>query len=148
MKKTSRYSVLLVIGLLITPLLQAADAGKPNIIFILADDLGYGDVGFNGQKKFKTPNIDKMTQDGVRMANFYSGAPVCGPSRAALMYGQHSGHSPIRRNPGWTADGKGPSMGVNDIILPKELKRAGYTTGVIGKWGLNDDVKTTNLGQP
>ena len=142
-------------ALLLAPLaaLHAADTpkpygkSKPNIVIILADDLGYGDVGFNGQVKFKTPNIDKMTRDGVRMANFYSGAPVCGPSRAALMYGQHTGHNPIRRNPGWTASGKGPQMGVDDIIIPKELKRAGYTTAVIGKWALNDDLKS-NTGHP
>ena len=103
---------------------------KPNIIFILADDLGYGEVGFNGQQKIKTPHLDQMAKDGAFMDNFYAGAPVCGPSRATLLYGLHTGHAPIRGNPRWTKSGKAAEMKSDDITLPTELKRAGYTTAV------------------
>lgn len=120
---------------------------QPNIIFILADDMGYGDVGFNGQKKIQTPHLDRLAADGVNMTSFYSGSPVCGPSRATLMYGQHTGHCPIRRNPAWTKSGKVPQLGVGDLILPKVLKQAGYQTAVFGKWALNDDLKS-NIGHP
>ena len=127
----------------------AADekSGKPNIIFILADDLGYGDVGFNGQTKFKTPNIDLMTENGATMTNFYAGAPVCGPSRATLLYGQHTGHAPIRGNPSWTKSGKAPVLKADDVLLQKELKRAGYNTAVFGKWAMNENLKE-NSGHP
>src|SRR5688572_26496356 len=69
---------------------------KPNIIYIIADDLGYGDVGFNGQEKFSTPNIDKLAEKGLVFNNHYSGTTVCAPSRSALMTGLHTGHTPIR----------------------------------------------------
>src|SRR5439155_8381858 len=71
---------------------------KPNIIFILADDLGYGDLGCYGQTKIKTPNIDKLASEGIRFTDFYAGSTVCAPSRAALMTGLHSGHNGIRGN--------------------------------------------------
>ncbi|MFT5155368.1 MAG: arylsulfatase A, partial [Planctomycetota bacterium] len=70
----------------------AAAAEQPNLIFVLADDMGWGDAGFNGQKKIKTPNMDRMAQDGVRFENFYAACSVCGPSRASLMTGYHLGH--------------------------------------------------------
>jgi arylsulfatase A-like enzyme len=124
-----------------------ATAAKPNVIFILADDLGYGDAGFNGQTKIKTPHLDQMAREGAVMTNFYAGAPVCGPSRATLMFGQHTGNCPIRGNPRWTKSGKPPELRPDDVILPKEMKRAGYHTAIIGKWGLNEDLKS-NLGHP
>lgn len=104
-------------------------AEKPNVIFILADDLGYGDLGCNGQKKIRTPNIDSIASTGMRFTSHYSGQTVCTPSRASLMYGQHMGHCPIKSN-----SGESPSKG--DFLLPQLFKNAGYKTGIIGKWGL------------
>jgi len=106
----------------------------------MADDLGYGEVGFNGQTKIKTPNLDKMAEEGMNLTNFYAGAPVCGPSRATFLYGLHSGHAPIRGNPKWSINGR-VNMKPDDMILPKELKRAGYATAIFGKWGMNEDLE-------
>ncbi len=104
---------------------------KPNIIYILADDAGIGDIGCYGQKKIKTPNIDAMAKDGIKFTQHYSGSTVCGPSRSCLMTGQHTGHTTIRGN------GK-ISLKSNDVTIPQLLKKAGYTTGVVGKWGLGE----------
>ncbi len=112
---------------------------KPNIIFILVDDLGYGDVGFNGQKKIKTPNIDQLASEGMIFTNSYTGSTVCGPSRVSLMTGKHTGHSSVRENPTWTATGKPIDMSLNDVTVAEELKRAGYKTAMIGKWGLAEN---------
>jgi len=116
-------------------------ATKPNIIFILADDLGYGDVGFNGQDKIKTPNIDKLAKNGMIFTNHYTGSSVCGPSRAVLMTGKHTGHSTVRGNPRWTASGTPVDINAEDVTVAEELKRAGYTTGIVGKWGLAENLK-------
>ncbi len=113
---------------------------KPNIIFILADDLGYGDVGFNGQDKIKTPNIDKLAKNGMIFTNHYTGSSVCGPSRAVLMTGKHTGHSTVRGNPRWTASGTPVDINAADVTVAEELKRAGYTTGIVGKWGLAENL--------
>lgn len=113
---------------------------KPNIIFILADDLGYGDVGFNGQDKIKTPNIDKLASNGMIFTNHYTGSSVCGPSRAVLMTGKHTGHSTVRGNPRWTASGTPVDINAADVTVAEELKRAGYTTGIVGKWGLAENL--------
>ncbi len=115
---------------------------KPNIIFIIADDLGYGDLGFNGQEKIKTPHLDQMAADGMVFNQFYSGSTVCGPSRAVLMTGFHTGHATVRGNPTWTLSGKPVDLKKEDITVAEELKRAGYVTGVVGKWGL-DETSTT-----
>ncbi len=106
------------------------DIPKPNIILIVADDLGWGDVGFNGQTKIKTPNIDRLAKAGIVFNNFYSGSTVCGPSRASLITGKHTGHSSVRGNPRWTASGKPVDIKDEDITIAEELKRAG---GIIGK---------------
>ena len=91
---------ILLFGLVVTLNSNAAEnnARKPNIIFILADDLGYGDLGCFGQKKIKTPNIDKLAAEGMRFTNAYAGCTVCAPSRCTLMTGLHTGHCPIRGN--------------------------------------------------
>ena len=109
---------------------------KPNIIYIMADDLGYGDLGCYGQDKIKTPNIDRMASQGLKFTQHYAGSTVCMPSRASLMTGKHMGHCTVRGNPRWTATGKPVDLGPEDITVAEVLKKAGYTTGIIGKWGL------------
>jgi len=113
---------------------------KPNIILIMADDLGWGDVGFNGQTKIKTPHIDQLAKEGIIMNNFYAGSAVCGPSRACLITGKHTGHGSVRGNPRWTASGKPVDIKAEEITVAEELKKAGYTTGIIGKWGLAENL--------
>ncbi|WP_372798902.1 arylsulfatase [Pontiella sp.] len=124
---------------------------KPNIVFILADDLAYGCVGFNGSEKIKTPELDRMAKEGLRLDAMYASCSVCGPSRASLMFGQHLGHCKIRGNPKWSLkakQGKGPvNIQLTDRLMPAYLKDAGYATGCFGKWGLNDSLKQ-NGGQP
>ena len=108
---------------------------KPNIIFILADDLGYGDLGCYGQKKILTPNIDKLAEEGMRFTQCYAGSTVCAPSRASLMTGLHTGHSLIRGN-------ATVPLRPEDVTVAKVLKEAGYHTGAIGKWGLGLEGST------
>jgi arylsulfatase A-like enzyme len=108
---------------------------KPNIIYILADDLGYGDLGCYGQEKFETPNIDKMAKRGVMFTEHYSGSTVCAPSRSSLMDGKHTGHTYIRGNKGMKPEGQHP-IPSSTVTVAKLLKEAGYATGAFGKWGL------------
>jgi len=109
---------------------------KPNIIYILADDLGYGDLSCYGQEKFQTPNIDKLADNGMKFMQHYSGSTVCAPSRSSLMTGQHTGHTPIRGNKELKGrEGQTP-MPANSYTIAEMLKEAGYTTGAFGKWGL------------
>mgnify|MGYP002031739172 CR=1 FL=1 len=112
---------------------------KPNLIFILADDLGYGDVGYNGQQHILTPRIDQMAAEGKVLTDHYAGATVCMPSRGALMTGFHTGHGRIRGNPNWTVSGVAVDLKPGDITVAEEMKRAGYKTAVIGKWGLAEN---------
>jgi arylsulfatase A-like enzyme len=114
---------------------HANGAKKPNIIFILADDLGYGDLGCYGQKKIKTPNLDRMASQGLRFRQFYAGSTVCAPSRCALMTGLHTGHCLVRGN------ARVP-LRPEDVTFAKLLQAAGYYTGLIGKWGLGEDGST------
>jgi len=108
---------------------------KPNIIFILADDLGYSDTGPYGQKLIKTPNLDRMAANGIKFTNHYAGTSVCAPSRSVLMTGLHSGHTYVRGNK--QADPYGQVPLKDSVITVAEiLKESGYTTGMIGKWGL------------
>ena len=111
------------------------DLKKPNIIYILADDLGYGDIGSFGQKNIKTPNLDRLAEEGMRFTQHYSGSTVCAPSRAVLMTGLHSGHAPIRGNKEIMPIGQYP-LQYGTVTFPKILQEAGYTTGAFGKWGL------------
>jgi arylsulfatase A-like enzyme len=108
---------------------------KPNIIYILADDLGYGDLSITGQKKFETPNLDKLAQDGILFTQNYSGSTVCAPSRSALMTGLHTGHTFIRGNKEIRPEGQYP-LDSSVITVAELLKSAGYVTGAFGKWGL------------
>jgi arylsulfatase A-like enzyme len=113
-------------------------ARPPNVVFILADDLGYGDVGAYGQKQIRTPNIDRLAAEGIRFTDAYAGAPVCAPSRCALMTGRHTGHARIRGNAGQAAirDPLGLALQPEDNTLGKVMKSAGYATAAIGKWGM------------
>ncbi|MFO8000792.1 MAG: arylsulfatase [Marinilabilia sp.] len=123
----------------------------PNIIYIYADDLGYGELGAYGQEKIETPNIDKLAENGIRFTQHYSGAPVCAPARSVLLTGLHSGHTPIRGNDEWdergdvwnyraqindsTLEGQKPLPG-ETMTIARKLSQGGYRTGAIGKWGL------------
>ena len=113
----------------------------PNIIFVLADDLGYGDLGCYGQKQIQTPNIDRMAQEGMRFTDHYAGSTVCAPSRCSLMTGLHTGHTYVRGNREIQPMGQLP-LPEGTVTLPKALKRAGYTTALIGKWGLGGPGST------
>lgn len=145
---------------------QAAlnETKKPNIIYILADDLGYGELGAYGQEKIETPNIDALTKTGMKFTQHYTSAPVCAPARYMLLTGKHSGHAYIRGNDEWsergevwnyratildsTLEGQRPIPG-NTILFPKKLKEKGYATGMVGKWGLgapHTDALPTKMG--
>ena len=122
----------------------AFSADKPNIIFIMADDLGYRDLGCYGQEKIKTPNLNRMASEGMKFTQCYTGAPVCAPARSTLMTGQHSGHTRVRGNFGkggvkglGGAEGRVP-LKEEDITVAQVLKSAGYVTGMMGKWGLGE----------
>ena len=108
---------------------------QPNIVYILADDLGYGDLSSYGQTHFKTPNIDKLAENGMKFTQHYSGSTVCAPSRSSLMTGKHTGHTFIRGNKEWKPEGQFP-LEANTYTLAEMLKEAGYVTGGFGKWGL------------
>ncbi len=124
---------------------SAGTQRKPNVVFILADDLGYAEVGCYGQKKIKTPNIDRLAAEGMRFTQAYSGNPVCAPSRCTLMTGLHTGHSQVRGNKqmggaaGWklgaTTGGQYP-LAAGTFTLGTLFQQAGYATGAFGKWGL------------
>lgn len=125
----------LTAGMLLLASLGMAQQKKPNIVFILADDLGYGDLGAYGQQKIKTPNIDGMARNGMRFTSFYAGTSVCAPSRSSLITGQHTGHTYVRGNKEIEPEGQEP---LADTVqsMATLLQQAGYVTGAFGKWGL------------
>jgi len=129
-------SILLFVSLAISGC-SNADKYKPlpNIVFILADDLGYGDLSCYGQQKFSTPNIDRIAQHGMLFTQHYTGCTVSAPSRSCLMTGLHTGHTPIRGNKGWKPEGNWP-LPASSLTIPEILKNQGYVTGAFGKWGL------------
>lgn len=124
---------------------------KPNVVYLLADDLGYGELGCFGQEKIETPHIDKLAESGIKFTRHYAGAPVCAPSRCSLLTGLHMGHAFVRSNDEWRErgevwdyakaaadphlEGQRP-IPANTITLGKILQKAGYVTGCVGKWGL------------
>jgi len=111
---------------------SATGSRAPNIVFIMADDLGYGHLGCYGQKKIHTPNLDRMAAEGMRFTQHYSGCTVCAPARSTLMTGLHTGHTSVRGNSG------GMPLLPEDVTVAEVLKKAGYATGLFGKWGLGD----------
>jgi len=120
---------------------QHAAAERPNIILIMADDLGYAELGCYGQKKIETPHIDSLAKEGIKFTQFYCGAPVCAPSRCVLMTGKHLAHAQVRNNserrPGkWDSFGGQMPLEKGTVTIARLLKRAGYATGAFGKWGL------------
>ena len=148
----------LLIGCSLLTVGSAQAQQKPNIIFIMCDDMGYGDLGCYGQPFIHTPNIDGMARDGMRFTQAYAGSPVSAPSRASLMTGQHSGHCEVRGNKEYWNDVPMVKYGENEdfsrvgqhpydpnhIILPEIMKDNGYTTGMFGKWagGYEGSVST------
>jgi uncharacterized sulfatase len=114
---------------------------RPSIIFILADDLGYGDLSCYGQTKFATPNLDRLAAEGMRFTSFYAGSTVCSPSRAALMLGQHTGHLNIRGN------GANTTVLANETTVAQVLQAAGYHTCLVGKWGLVNNENQPGVPQ-
>jgi arylsulfatase A len=152
--KQNAFNILIIVSLLIScNIKQDTDSLKPNIIFLIADDAGYGDFGCYGQEIFTTPNIDKMAAEGMLFTQHYAGSTVCAPSRSVLMTGQHTGHtyirgnsvtlppgqrreqSNMRNNSGLRREGQFP-IADSIVILPELMKEAGYVTGGFGKWGL------------
>ena len=114
---------------------------KPNIIYIMADDLGYGDLGCYGQNEIKTPHIDKLAEEGIRFTQHYAGSTVCAPSRCSLMTGLHTGHTIVRGNKATPPMGQFP-LPAETVTVAKLLKQAGYNTALIGKWGLGGPEST------
>ena len=115
--------------------LAAEAKQKPNLIFIMVDDAGYGDFSCFGQEKFVTPSIDRMAAKGMKFMQHYSGSTVCAPTRCCLMNGVHTGHSYVRGNREVQPEGQSP-IPADLVTIPKLLQKAGYTTGMFGKWGL------------
>ena len=138
MRRRNIQSTLLgLLSVVFVPACQPAekqDVIPPNIIYILADDLGYGDLSIYGQEKFETPNIDRLAREGMLFTQHYAGSTVCAPSRSSLMTGLHTGRTPVRGNRGMNG-GQYP-LPADAVTLPKLLKEAGYITGAFGKWGL------------
>lgn len=123
---------------------------RPNVLFILADDLGYGELGSYGQEHFDTPNIDALAEAGLRFTSFYAGNTVCAPSRASLITGKHPGHSPVRGNFS-VVDGKRRRVGLGetDVTTGELFKEAGYRTASIGKWHLfNSSLEDSTISFP
>ncbi len=160
--KFNNLFYLLLLFCLLNSCLKKENNSSPNIIYILADDLGYGEVGYNGQEIIQTPNIDLLATNGMVFTQHYSGAPVCAPARYSLLTGKHMGHSYIRGNDEWrergevwdyikafsdtSLEGQRP-IPENTVTIGKLLQKAGYTTGMFGKWGLGapETVGVPNL---
>ncbi|HEX2750294.1 MAG TPA: arylsulfatase [Verrucomicrobiales bacterium] len=114
-----------------------AEPLRPNLIWVMADDMGYGELGCYGQKVIQTPRLDRMAREGMRFTQFYAGATVCAPSRSVLMTGQHHGHTRVRGNAG-RVNPAAQALKAEDVTVAGVLQKAGYETSLIGKWGLGD----------
>ena len=133
--KYKYFGLLILLSIFKFQVATAQNNERPNIIFILADDLGYGDLGVYGQKLIKTPVLDSLANNGILLKNFYAGTSVCAPSRASLLSGQHTGHTYIRGNKEIEPEGQEP-LADSVTTIAMLLKNAGYQTGAFGKWGL------------
>ncbi|MCS7045653.1 MAG: sulfatase-like hydrolase/transferase, partial [Gemmataceae bacterium] len=140
----ARFLLGLLAALVAAVPVEAGPGRKPNIIFIIADDLGYAELGCYGQTKIRTPNLDRMAAQGLRFTQHYAGNAVCAPSRCVLMTGLHSGHAYIRNNREAKPDGQEP-IPAGTITIARLLRALGYATGMIGKWGLGT---IDNSGDP
>jgi arylsulfatase A len=138
-----RTTILLLAAVLLCNL-GGAETRPPNIVFILADDLGYGEIGAYGQEKIRTPSLDKLASEGMRFTRHYAGSPVCAPSRCVLMTGLHPGHAWVRNNREVKPEGQFP-LPADAVTIAKLLKERGYVTGAFGKWGLGGPDST---GEP
>ena len=151
-------SALALAGILtVLPVTKAAET--PNIVYILADDLGYAELGCYGQEKIKTPNIDRLAAEGMRFTQHYCGNAVCAPSRCVLMTGKHPGHAYVRNNKrqklqdelvkkyGMEFAGQQP-IPLDEVTVAEMLKQKGYATAAIGKWGLGQFGTTGDPNQP
>ena len=147
MKTKTRGVGVLLVGFcfLLVPSPAAAARWSPNLIFILADDLGYGDLGCYGQKLIQTPRLDQMAREGMRFRQFYAGSTVCAPSRSVLMTGRHLGHTHVRGN---ARDRRLQALPDSDVTLAELLKKADYRTALCGKWGLGEDLPGARTGLP
>jgi arylsulfatase A-like enzyme len=129
----------------------AADASRPNIIFVMVDDMGYADIGPYGQQVIRTPHLDQMAKEGIRFTATYTGASVCAPSRSVLMTGKHLGHTRVRGNAGMAGGvldhnkARRVPLEPEDVTVTEVLKSRGYVTGMTGKWGLGEPGST---GEP
>jgi arylsulfatase A len=132
----SRWIPILALLSLTASCAGTPDLERPNIVFIMADDLGYAHLGAYGQEKIRTPSIDRLADEGIRFTQFYSGSTVCAPARSVLMTGRHTGHTSVRGNTG------GLPLEPSDVTVAEVLKQAGYVTGLFGKWGLGDHGTT------
>ncbi|MSU50292.1 MAG: hypothetical protein EXS37_14600 [Opitutus sp.] len=136
-----RRLLFLVVSLLSLHAFARAASGatppKPNLIWIMADDLGYAELGSYGQKVIQTPQLDRMAREGMRFTHFYAGATICAPSRSVLMTGQHHGRTRVRGNAA-LRNARAQALRAEDVTVARALKDAGYTTALIGKWGLGD----------
>ncbi|MCB0731027.1 MAG: arylsulfatase [Ignavibacteriae bacterium] len=134
--KTTLFKLILIVNIvLILTLLGCKEnkkSQKPNIVFIIVDDMGYNVPGCYGGNEFSTPNIDNLATNGMRFTSAYSGSSLCAPSRSSLLTGQHTGHVSLRGNTG------GIALQSNDTTFAEVLKKAGYKVGGFGKWGLGD----------
>ncbi|MGC8643074.1 MAG: arylsulfatase, partial [Isosphaeraceae bacterium] len=141
----ARLAIVTLVTLLSAPLAAAQSAenkpARPNIVFILADDLGYGDLGCYGQKRIKTPVIDQMAAEGIRFTDHYAGSTVCAPSRCVLMSGLHTGHAQVRNNVEVKPMGQQP-LRAGTVTVARLLHQAGYATALCGKWGLGGPGST------
>jgi arylsulfatase A-like enzyme len=134
----------LILAIAVAPGLSGSAAGAdrpPNVVFVLADDLGYGELGCFGQKRIKTPNLDRLAREGMRFTQHYSGSPVCAPSRCVLMTGMHPGHALVRTNLSTPPEGQHP-LPAGTVTLARLLQSRGYATGAFGKWGLGGPGST------
>lgn len=127
--------VLMIVFVACSNICALSQTKQPNIIFLLADDLGYGDIGCYGQQKIETPNINQLAKEGLRATQFYSASPVCAPARTSFMTGLHTGHTPVRGNKGFSPEGQTP-LPDSSITFPMLLQQKGYKTAAFGKWGL------------